>query len=44
MQILKNLKFIFSILLLLLVKTPAANSTEECFEKQVEQYLNLIWL
>tara|TARA_B100001248_G_C27356674_1_gene444192 strand:+ start:90 stop:833 length:744 start_codon:yes stop_codon:yes gene_type:complete len=33
MQILKNLKFIFSILLLLLVKTPAANSTEECFEK-----------
>ena len=33
MQNLKNLKFIFSILLLLLVKTPAANSTEECFEK-----------
>ena len=33
MQIFKNLKFIFSILLLLLVKTPAANSTEECFEK-----------
>ena len=33
MQVLKNLKFIFSILLLLLVKTPAANSTEECFEK-----------
>tara|TARA_Y100000591_G_C21797321_1_gene680091 strand:+ start:218 stop:961 length:744 start_codon:yes stop_codon:yes gene_type:complete len=33
MQILKNLKFIFLILLLLLVKSPAANSTEECFEK-----------
>ena len=33
MQTINNLKFIFPILLLMLVKTPAANSAEECFEK-----------
>ena len=33
MQTINNLKFIFPILLLMLIKTPAANSAEECFEK-----------
>ena len=44
MQLYKNYKTYLSALFIMLFFVSSVQSTEECFEKQVEQSLNLIWL
>ena len=39
----KNLKILVSIVIFVLLTTANTKAADECFEKLVEQFLNLIW-